>query len=225
MSELREHHPIGQIFVSPPPLPHGPHAFPAATVQSSQRMRLMKAMTQLVAENGYQETTVVDLLRRAGISRTTFYQLFSDKQSCWLATFDYWSTVLIERIAAVSEHSVTWDACAENMIDNYIDSLEADRTVATAMVVSASSAGSATQLRSQVAYRAAAAVLRARYDAARAADASLGPIPDRIFAGMFYALHALVYADLSQSPDADLSGIRDEMKQWLRATALGYKAS
>ncbi len=45
-------------------------------------------MVEAVAANGYAETTVTELVRLAGVSKTTFYNHFEGKQECFLATFD-----------------------------------------------------------------------------------------------------------------------------------------
>src|SRR5439155_6906652 len=66
-------------------LPRGPHGLSREEVELSQRARLLHAATQAVAEQGYVKTTVADILRRAGVSRATFYQLFSDKEDCFQA--------------------------------------------------------------------------------------------------------------------------------------------
>jgi AcrR family transcriptional regulator len=46
------------------------------------------AMIDSVGEKGYRATTIADLVGRAGVSRKTFYEHFSNKQECLLATFD-----------------------------------------------------------------------------------------------------------------------------------------
>jgi AcrR family transcriptional regulator len=66
----------------------GPHGIPRRVVSKIQRDRLMRAMAKTVAEYGYQETTVRRLLGRAGLSRRTYYELFEDKEDCFLAAYD-----------------------------------------------------------------------------------------------------------------------------------------
>jgi AcrR family transcriptional regulator len=68
-------------------LPRGPHGLSREEVELSQRARLLQAATEAVAEQGYVKTTVADILGRAGVSRATFYQLFRDKEDCFLAAY------------------------------------------------------------------------------------------------------------------------------------------
>ena len=68
-------------------LPRGPHKLSREEVERSQRERLLHAATAAVAEHGYVATSVAEILRRAGVSRATFYAMFSDKQDCFVAAY------------------------------------------------------------------------------------------------------------------------------------------
>jgi len=57
-------------------------------VRDSQRSRLIQAVWDAVAENGYGDTTVADIVSRARCSRNAFYEFFSDKEECFLAACD-----------------------------------------------------------------------------------------------------------------------------------------
>lgn len=66
-------------------LPRGRHRLPRDVIEQSQRDRLLTSAAEAVAENGYAATSVEDILKRAGVSRTTFYQLYDGKLDCFLA--------------------------------------------------------------------------------------------------------------------------------------------
>ena len=72
-------------------------------IARSQRERLLEAAVDVVAEKGYGATTVADLTREAGISRTTFYEMFEDKEACFLAAYDSVADALVRRVAAAYE--------------------------------------------------------------------------------------------------------------------------
>jgi AcrR family transcriptional regulator/DNA-binding MarR family transcriptional regulator len=59
-----------------------------AHVEQIQRARLLAAMTQVVSEHGLAGASVAQVVARAGVSRRTFYELFEDRESCFLAAFD-----------------------------------------------------------------------------------------------------------------------------------------
>jgi len=57
-------------------------------VAAIQRSRILFAMAESVADQGYPSVSVADVVGRAGVSRATFYEMFDDKQDCFLAAFD-----------------------------------------------------------------------------------------------------------------------------------------
>src|SRR5262249_47180613 len=68
--------------------PRGRHGLSRQAVTESQRGRILAAMVDVVAAKSYPETRVVDVIKRAGVSRKTFYELFDDKEDCFLAAYD-----------------------------------------------------------------------------------------------------------------------------------------
>jgi AcrR family transcriptional regulator len=54
----------------------------------NQRERLFAAMVATVAEKGYEATTVADLVKLSGVSRSAFYRHFDDKKACFLAAIE-----------------------------------------------------------------------------------------------------------------------------------------
>lgn len=57
-------------------------------MRDSQRGRLIHAVWDVVAEKGFGDTTVSDIVSRARCSRNAFYDFFADKEACFLAACD-----------------------------------------------------------------------------------------------------------------------------------------
>lgn len=51
------------------------------------RRRLMDGMAAAVAERGYADTTIADVVAHAHVSRRTFYEHFAGKEACLLALY------------------------------------------------------------------------------------------------------------------------------------------
>jgi AcrR family transcriptional regulator/DNA-binding MarR family transcriptional regulator len=66
-------------------------------VSEIQRARIVTAMTELVRERGVAAITVAHVVGRSGVSRRTFYELFSDREDCLLEAFEH----AVGRAAAV----------------------------------------------------------------------------------------------------------------------------
>lgn len=82
------------------PLRPGPHGRERdhEQVLADQRKRLCGAMVEAAAQRGYGAVTVTLLVRLAAVSKRSFYEHFSGKEECFLATFD---AVLADAAASV----------------------------------------------------------------------------------------------------------------------------
>ncbi len=69
-------------------LPHGPSGMDRDEVARNQRARLYGAMIESISQRGYRATTVAHVIALAGVSRRAFYELFPNKEHCFLATYD-----------------------------------------------------------------------------------------------------------------------------------------
>jgi AcrR family transcriptional regulator len=71
---------------------HNPHAGAGGLGQEHvieiQRSRILAAMVEISAERGAANVTVAHIVERAGVSRRTFYELYSDREECFLGAFD-----------------------------------------------------------------------------------------------------------------------------------------
>lgn len=79
-------------------LPKGRHGLSREEVAASQRTRLLRATVELGTERGFASLTLSDIVGRAAVARSTFYEHFADKQQCFLETFDYAAYRVLERV-------------------------------------------------------------------------------------------------------------------------------
>jgi AcrR family transcriptional regulator len=127
-------------------LPRGPHKLSREEVETSQRQRLLAAATEAVAEKGYVATSVADILRHAGVSRTTFYRMFADKQDCFLAALqvnaDTVAALMEDELAAV-QADPTQDQLArlDRVLGTYLELLHAAPALARVFLVDVYAAG------------------------------------------------------------------------------------
>lgn len=84
-------------------LPRGRHGLPREQVIASQRERILVATAEAMAENGYIGTSVAAILKRACVSRETFYEQFRSKEDCFEAAYQRAVQVLLDRIADATE--------------------------------------------------------------------------------------------------------------------------
>jgi AcrR family transcriptional regulator len=101
---------------------------PIVTTRADQRSRLLDAMVEIVARTGYPDTRVADVVRCAGVSRATFYQLFENKEACLLAAqAELGRRVGVEVEAAVSRGDA--GRAAQSVIAALVELAEREPTV------------------------------------------------------------------------------------------------
>ncbi len=66
--------------------------------RAGQRTRILHAIVEVVATDGYLGAKIGEISGRAGVSRATFYELFESKQQCFLQAHRTHSAALLERV-------------------------------------------------------------------------------------------------------------------------------
>ncbi|MEV5003157.1 TetR/AcrR family transcriptional regulator [Nocardioides sp. LML1-1-1.1] len=149
-----------------PTLPRGRHGLSRAEVEAAQRERIFTAMAEAMAERGYVETPVAEVLRRAGVSRETFYQQFDSKQHCFLAAYDWATDALRTGFAAgLAAEGAPLERFA-TLLRTYLDALAEDPSRSRLFLVETWAAG-ADVLRRRLAVQHEAAVALAEVLGAR----------------------------------------------------------
>lgn len=122
-------------------LPRGRHGLTRDEVAASQRARMLLAMAEVMTRKGYVGTTVADVLKGAGVSRETFYQQFSSKLDCFLATFDAATEILTLNLAPGLSAAGPSLGRFEGALGTYLDTLANQPAYARLFLVEVYAAG------------------------------------------------------------------------------------
>jgi AcrR family transcriptional regulator len=132
-------------------LPRGRHGLDPAEVRAVQRDRIVTSMVASIAERGYVETTVADVISGARVSRETFYEQFANKEDAFLAAFDYCTAELAARIETAGTGDADPVTRLEGAIDTYLETLRAEPALARTFLIDVYAAGpAAVERRTQV---------------------------------------------------------------------------
>ena len=129
-------------------LPRGRHGLSREEVEASQRARIMLALAEAMAEKGYAATSVADVLKRARVSRETFYEQHDSKLDCFLQTFDAAAALLAASIGEAVGGAAAGlpddrAVLLERVIGAYLDVLLAEPAFARLFLVESYAAGAA----------------------------------------------------------------------------------
>lgn len=192
-------------------LPHGPHRLDRKQVALHQRARIHGAMVEAISRKGYEGTSVKQVIGLAGVSRRSFYELFANKQECFLATFDLIVHREIQKIRRVylsvdgdleSRLKAVFETCATIARD--------ERKASLLVLIDAQTAGEAGMLRL---CRASAGCEQMLGEClVEQPDAS--PLPPLILRGIGGAMHGAVSAQLHRAPIEDTEELADSLLRW-----------
>ena len=121
-------------------LPRGRHGMSRADVVAAQRERLLRATAEAMSENGYAETSVAHILRRAGVSRETFYEQFASKQDCFVAALEHALTTLRQRMASSAATGPAQDRF-DTELRTYLEAVAAEPALARLFLIEVFAAG------------------------------------------------------------------------------------
>jgi AcrR family transcriptional regulator len=122
-------------------LPRGRHKLDPQLVAASQRQRLLEAIVELVAEKGYPDVTIGDIVSRAGTAKRTFYDHFADKLQCFLAALDGITDTLVAASARFFAISGTVRERCEYSMRGYLELLVSMPNTAKVFYLEAVAAG------------------------------------------------------------------------------------
>ncbi len=119
----------------------GPIRLSRSEVHEIQRRRLLRAMAQAVSEKGYLGVAVSDVVAKAGVSRRTFYEIYGDKEACFVDLVGSCYSALTKRIEAVSSNHDKAIDLLEKVVGIYLETLSNEPEMARVILIDAYGAG------------------------------------------------------------------------------------
>ncbi len=159
-------------------------------VADIQRARILAAMFDVVAEHGVANVTVAHIVTRSGVSRRTFYELFADREDCFLAAFDDAIARIASVVAPAFEGEKSWRAGVRAAVIGLLEWLEGDPATGRLVIVESLGAGpKALECRRRVLAQIVPFIERGRGEGRRGE----GPPPltaEGVLGGVFSVLHS-----------------------------------
>lgn len=187
-----------------PRLRPGPNGIPRGQVTEIQRGRMLAAAVDAVDEVGYAGMTVAQVISRARVSRKTFYDVFSDREDCFLAAFEQTLEQAEELVGQAYAAEEAWREAIRMGLARLLALMDDEPALTKLCVVESLAAGDKVLARrSAVMERLAKAV-----DGGRSAQGALDPpvvTAEGIVGAVFQVLHTRVLEG-SREPLFELLG-------------------
>jgi AcrR family transcriptional regulator len=172
-------------------------------VSEGQRARLLDAAFAVVAEQGYRRMSVRRVSARAGVSSKTFYDLFSDREDCFLAAFNHAVDLLADVVVPAWESEREWMARIRGGLEALLSFLDDEPGLCRLVFVEALGAGPRVLARRAEVLEVLAGVI----DGGRAGVKVGCELPPLTAEGIVGAAFGVLYARLIQDETAPLGDL------------------
>ncbi|HUC00529.1 MAG TPA: TetR/AcrR family transcriptional regulator [Solirubrobacterales bacterium] len=187
-----------------------------AEVERNQRERLLAAMVAMTAQKGYAATSVGDLVELSGVSSRSFYELYADKEECFLATMEEILSSVQRLTATELDGEGSIEERAERTTRALTETLVAQPAAARLWLVEASSAGEAARQRVNGALWALGQLLQRAMEETPGQSGMPGELSRAILGGVA----RVVYRRLADGEAEAISDLAPGLRRW----ALGFPA-
>jgi len=116
-------------------IPAGRHALSPEEVGRLQRERLLRSVIACSAQKGYGSTTITDIVARAEVSRSAFYEHFDGKEACFLQAYGQTAAALRDAVVGSGRDARTWRQALDLGIATYFEWFRDRPEVAAASLV------------------------------------------------------------------------------------------
>lgn len=106
---------------------------PAAPAAGFRR-RLLDGLAASIAERGYRETTVADIVRAARTSKRTFYDHFASKEECFVELLTANNADLVDEVRAAADPEAPWAEQVRAAVRAYVRFIEAQPAITLAWI-------------------------------------------------------------------------------------------
>ena len=123
-------------------------ALPREFIALHKQRRIMDAVAELTAEQGYEATKISDIVKRAGVARKTLYDNFEGKEEVFLAAFDAARDEVLRRVQeGGATDSGDWQDRVEGGLAAFLGYVAEQPSLARMCMIEALSATPATTRR------------------------------------------------------------------------------
>lgn len=170
-------------------LPAGHDRVQAEMLSRDQRQRILLATAELVAKRGYQGTTIERIVKRAGVSRATFYENFANREDCLLACFEEAAAELRRRIVAAAAEVEGWPEQVRAALEAGLGFAASEPALARTCLVEVMTAGPRAMEAYEEALRSFAPLLLAGREVDGASAELPETLEDSIVGGVVWMVH------------------------------------
>jgi AcrR family transcriptional regulator len=171
---------------------------------------MIDATIDVVGEKGYAELTVSDVIKRAGVSRRAFYEHFSNREECFLATYDAITAESAAAVASSFGSGTSFPGGAQGAIEAIFQRALRRPDAVRVLLVEIGAAGPEGITRREQVGATYEALLRERLGL----PPGTGPIANPVLRGVIGGIGAVLYSHVQNGRSKQLLELVPQLVRW-----------
>lgn len=205
------------VLATSPRLPAGRHGLPREFIVQNQRERILTALVDVVAERGYNATTVANITKAASVSRRTFYEHFADKEACFLAAYEMVADHIVSSMRTAAEAFEEWPQKVRAALATLLRFLAGEPELARVCMIEPIAAGGEVAARHRALMQCLVEILKV----GRSEHGGGHPLPEATEETLVGGIVALIVREISAGRTGQLESLLPDLVELTLAPYVG----
>ncbi|ONN51796.1 hypothetical protein AC056_01410 [Acinetobacter genomosp. 33YU] len=205
-------------------LPRGRTSLLTEETREKQQRRLVKAAISAFAEKGFTATTITDIVKRARVSKQVFYEIFENKEDCFLAADALGRKALFEQVLSdIKLESNDADQWIRSSVRAYLHLCNSEQDFTKAWAIEFPNAGKRCREQRNLFFAELGKRLKSIHTVIKKTQPDQWvAVPDLFYDAAIGGAYEIIFRYICQNKFTELLDLEDDLVNFIQFS-IGYK--
>ncbi len=205
-------------------LPRGRTSLLTEETREKQQRRLVKAAISAFAEKGFTATTITDIVKRARVSKQVFYEIFENKEDCFLAADALGRKALFEQVLSdIKLESNDADQWIRSSVRAYLHLCNSEQDFTKAWAIEFPNAGNRCREQRNLFFAELGKRLKSIHSVIKKTQPDQWvAVPDLFYDAAIGGAYEIIFRYICQNKFTELLDLEDDLVNFIQFS-IGYK--
>lgn len=205
-------------------LPRGRTSLLTEETREKQQRRLVKAAISAFAEKGFTATTITDIVKRARVSKQVFYEIFENKEDCFLAADALGRKALFEQVLSdIKLESNDADQWIRSSVRAYLHLCNSEQDFTKAWAIEFPNAGNRCREQRNLFFAELGKRLKSIHTVIKKTQPDQWvAVPDLFYDAAIGGAYEIIFRYICQNKFTELLDLEDDLINFIQFS-IGYK--
>lgn len=205
-------------------LPRGRTSLLTEETREKQQRRLVKAAISAFAEKGFTATTITDIVKRARVSKQVFYEIFENKEDCFLAADALGRKALFEQVLSdIKLESNDADQWIRSSVRAYLHLCNSEQDFTKAWAIEFPNAGNRCREQRNLFFAELGKRLKSIHTVIKKTQPDQWvAVPDLFYDAAIGGAYEIIFRYICQNKFTELLDLEDDLVNFIQFS-IGYK--